>query len=73
MRKIISFFSLIILSITIFSGCSLDKAKYSKDENEIISFANSKIESMYQVKIDKSDFDYSVGKQIEEDKYEKNI
>ena len=71
MKKIISFLSLAILTTTILIGCSLKKASYSKEEEKIITFANEQIESIYKVKIDKSDFDYSVGKQVAEDKYEK--
>ena len=70
MKKLVVILSLVVGFTMILSGCSSNKNKYSKNEESIINFANSEINKLYDVKVNKDKLDYSVGKQIEKDQYE---
>lgn len=61
-----------ILAFTfIFSGCKMNDKEFTKNEELIVDFANKKIEEIYNVKIDRSLFDYSLGKQAGENIFER--
>lgn len=71
MKKIGVLFALIIVTSTIFIGCSLNSKYYSENEDKIIDFSNEQIEKIYKVKIDKSNYYYSVGKRVSDNEYKK--
>lgn len=70
MKRLVVILSLVVGFTIILSGCSSNKNKYSKSEESIINFANNEINKLYDVKINKYDLEYSVGKQVKKDQYE---
>ena len=70
MKKLVSILSLVLGITIVLSGCSSNKNKYTKKEDSIINLANNEINKLYDVKINKDNLEYSVGKQVKKDQYE---
>ncbi len=70
MKKISFALTFAVAIIFVFTACSFN-SKYTKQEEEIISFANSQIETTYGVKIDKGRFKYSIGKKVGDNMFDR--
>lgn len=70
MKKIPFILTFVMSIFLVLTSCSFNN-KYNKQEEEIISFANSQIETTYGVKIDKGRFKYSIGKKVGEDMFDR--
>ncbi|MGL5693851.1 MAG: hypothetical protein ACRCXA_07230 [Peptostreptococcaceae bacterium] len=69
-RKMI-LLSILCLTIITAVGCSSNyKKSYTINENKVIDFANNQISQRYDVNIIKDELEYSVAKQVDENKFE---
>lgn len=70
MKKIIVVLGLMLSFSIVFVGCS-NKNSYTKEEETYIELANNVISEKYNVKFNKDDYNYSVGKEVSENKFDK--
>lgn len=69
-RKMVLLSMISIIMLNIVACTSNSNKNYTKNENELIDFANNQISKSYNVDINKDEFGYSVVKQVEENKFE---
>ncbi|CEO06402.1 hypothetical protein [Paraclostridium sordellii] len=71
MKRLTGFMGLVLLATTIVGTLTYSQSIYTKAENQMIEFANNKMEQIYSVKIDKNNLRYSIGEQVQKNKFKK--
>lgn len=69
-RKMVLLYIVSVIIVNVVGCTSNSNKDYTKNENQLINFANGQISKIYNVDINKDEFGYSVAKQVEENKFD---